>query len=88
MSEIKQEQPMEFDIDNLFQWTMKKNWKEVLNVCRNNPSACMAKLTKSEDTALHIAVSSFHADQIDANGQAKVVSDLVESLPPDQAVDT
>ncbi|XP_027119571.1 uncharacterized protein [Coffea arabica] len=87
MSEIKQEQPMEFDIDNLFEWTMKKNWKEVLNVCRNNPSACMAKLTKSEDTALHIAVSSFHADQIDANGQAKVVSDLVESLPPDQAVE-
>ncbi|XP_027165973.1 uncharacterized protein LOC113765935 [Coffea eugenioides] len=83
---MKQE-PMEFDIDNLFKWAMKKNWKEVLNVCKDNPSACMAKLTKSEDTALHIAVSSFHADQIDANGQAKVVSDLVESLPPDQAVE-
>ncbi|KAL3506394.1 hypothetical protein ACH5RR_031776 [Cinchona calisaya] len=85
--EKNKEEPQEFVIDDLFQYTMKKNWEEVVKICNNNPSACKAKLTKSEETALHIAVSSYHADQIDANKHADVIRQLVRRIPSDKAVE-
>ncbi|CDP11117.1 unnamed protein product [Coffea canephora] len=87
MRNNKQIEPQEFDVDELFQFTMKKNWKEVLRICKTYPSAaCNAKLTKSEETALHIAVSSYQVDEKGANALAAIIRQLVESLPAGQAV--
>ncbi|XP_027167049.1 uncharacterized protein LOC113767080 isoform X2 [Coffea eugenioides] len=67
---------------------MKKNWKEVLRICKSYPSAaCNAKLTKSEETALHIAVSSYHVGEKEAHALAATIGQLVESLPVGQAVE-
>lgn len=89
MSEINYEQPQEFDFDfnHLFHSCMEKNWSEVLRVYWNNPLACKAKLTTTEDTALHILVSLNYADITDANEHLECVCELVDSLPRDLAVE-
>lgn len=81
------EKPQESEIDYLFQCSMEKNWSEVLRLYQSDPKACEAKLTKSEETALHIAVASYHADQTDANEHAEVVRQMVDSIPEEKAVE-
>lgn len=44
------------EIESLFNYAMKGQWKEVLEVCKNNPRALETKVTKAEDSVLHIAV--------------------------------
>ena len=84
----KQIEPQKFDVDELFQFAMKKKWREVLRICKSHPSdACKAKLTKSEETALHIAVSSYHVGEKEANALAAIIRQLVELLPVGQAVE-
>ncbi|XP_071938234.1 uncharacterized protein [Coffea arabica] len=88
MRNDNQIEPQGFDEDELFQFTMKKNWKEVLRICKTYPSAaCEAKLTNSEETALHIAVSSYHVGEKEANALAAIIRQLVELLPVGQAVE-
>ncbi|XP_020552897.1 uncharacterized protein LOC105172057 [Sesamum indicum] len=50
----------EFSEDDLFELTMEKKWQEVAEIYQKHPIAHATKLTKSEETALHIAVSSYH----------------------------
>jgi hypothetical protein len=70
-----------FDDNKLFRSTMKKRWDEVLKAYRMYPNdAPTAMLTKSGETALHIAVSSHHSD-LDTEGIRK----LVEAISPEQA---
>ncbi|XP_014508252.1 ankyrin repeat-containing protein ITN1 [Vigna radiata var. radiata] len=44
------------EIESLFNYAMKGQWREVLEAYKNNPRALEAKVTKAEDTVLHIAV--------------------------------
>ncbi|XP_027164215.1 uncharacterized protein LOC113764496 isoform X2 [Coffea eugenioides] len=88
MRNNNQIEPQGFDVDELFQFTMAKNWMEVLRICKSHPSdACKAKLTKSEETVLHIAVSSYHVRERGANALADIIRQLVKSLPVGQAVE-
>lgn len=48
---------VEREVDNLFAHAMKGKWNEVSKIYETSREARRAKLTKSEDTALHIAVS-------------------------------
>ncbi|PON54441.1 Transmembrane protein [Parasponia andersonii] len=55
----------------LFNIAMKGEWEEVLRIYEQNPRAHEAKITRSGDTALHIAVSDCQKD---------VVEELVEHV--------
>ncbi|TKY72028.1 Ankyrin-1 protein [Spatholobus suberectus] len=46
----------EIDIEGLFNYAMKGQWKEALEAYNKNAGALEAKITKAEDTVLHIAV--------------------------------
>ena len=48
---------LEADVDSLFAHAMKGEWLKVSEIYEKSPEARKAKLTKSEDTALHIAVT-------------------------------
>ncbi|GMN25995.1 hypothetical protein TIFTF001_050398 [Ficus carica] len=50
------------EMDKLFHDTMKSQWKEVVGMYRKRPSAHDARITISEDTALHIAISDGKTD--------------------------
>ncbi|CAI9117741.1 OLC1v1019206C2 [Oldenlandia corymbosa var. corymbosa] len=84
MSKKNQEEdelPSEFNIDFLFERTMRQNWKVVLKVYQKHPyDAAKAKLTKSEETALHIAVSSYRKDQPNAKKLEGIVDQLLEII--------
>ncbi|KAK2991127.1 hypothetical protein RJ640_029420 [Escallonia rubra] len=57
--------------DDLFQSAMKGDWKAVVNIYKARPEVHKAKITKSGDTALHIAV---------LDGQEMKVHELVELI--------
>ena len=57
------------EIDELFVYAMKGQWEEVLQIYKQSREAQKAKITKSEDTALHVAVSV---------GQTATALELVE----------
>lgn len=52
----------------LFSNAMKSNWDEVIKIYKNHPQAHEAKITRSGDTAIHIAIS---------DGQELVAEELV-----------
>ncbi|XAR61163.1 hypothetical protein NMG60_11034791 [Bertholletia excelsa] len=58
----------------LFKCAMKGSWNEVKKIYRNHAEVRNAKITRSGDTALHIAVS---------DGKEEIVKDLVELIPKD-----
>ncbi|XP_059630065.1 uncharacterized protein LOC132273048 [Cornus florida] len=62
--------------DELFEIAMKGHWDKVVEVYQKSSKAQTAKLTKSEDTALHLAVSDGYTD---------IVVKLVDSIPVDEA---
>ncbi|XP_051124849.1 uncharacterized protein LOC127247155 [Andrographis paniculata] len=64
--------------DALFKLTMAKRWREVAEIYRRQPAAHTAKLTKSEETALHIAVSSYHSKHPSSSAHVEEMIDLVE----------
>ncbi|KAJ1395169.1 PGG domain [Sesbania bispinosa] len=47
---------VEVEIESLFNYAMKGQWRKVLEAYENNSRALEAKITKAEDTFLHIAV--------------------------------
>ncbi|CAB4291644.1 unnamed protein product [Prunus armeniaca] len=49
----------------LFQIAMKSEWKKVVRTYRLNPKAHKAKITRTGDTALHIAVSDRQEDHVE-----------------------
>lgn len=55
----------------LFKCAMKGEWNTVIRIYKNNPSVHVAKIIRSGDTALHIAVS---------NVQEDIVEQLVELI--------
>ena len=46
----------QIEVENLFGYALKGQWREVLEAYENNPGALEAKITRAEDTVLHIAV--------------------------------
>ncbi|XP_058723861.1 uncharacterized protein LOC131595521 [Vicia villosa] len=46
----------EIEFESLFNHAMRGQWKEVLELYEKNPEVLEAKITKAEDTVLHIAV--------------------------------
>ena len=56
---------------DLFKMAMKGEWDNVVEIYRTNAMAHTAKLTRSGDTALHIAVS---------DSQEGIVQELVECI--------
>ncbi|KAJ4723004.1 putative Ankyrin repeat-containing protein [Melia azedarach] len=61
----------EMEVNNLFESAMKGQWNKVVEAYEKNPMIQEAKITKSQDTALHIAV---------ADGQTHIVLKLVETM--------
>jgi len=59
------------EIESLFNYAMKGQWREVLEAYKNNPGALEAKVTKAEDTVLHIAVYV---------GQTNFLTTLLENI--------
>jgi ankyrin repeat protein len=54
------------DLKNeLFQMAMKGEWDKVVNIYKSDPRAHKVKITKSGDTALHIAVSDDKEDIVE-----------------------
>ncbi|KAJ9182436.1 hypothetical protein P3X46_006431 [Hevea brasiliensis] len=60
---------LEMEANGIFESAMKGRWDEVVEAYEKNSSFQKARITRSEDTALHVAVS---------NGQTAVVLKLVE----------
>ncbi|KAL2339092.1 hypothetical protein Fmac_013538 [Flemingia macrophylla] len=67
------------EIESLFNHAMKGQWREVLDAYKNNPRALEAKITKTEDTVLHIAVYE---------GQTNFLTTLLENIDEDGSVAT
>ncbi|KAK7363639.1 hypothetical protein VNO77_05789 [Canavalia gladiata] len=62
------------EIESLFNYAMKGQWREVLEAYKNNHRALEAKITKAEDTVLHIAVYM---------GQTNFLMTLLENITQD-----
>ncbi|GLT52330.1 hypothetical protein SLA2020_256780 [Shorea laevis] len=64
-----EEDNFKMEVDELFENAMKGRWDEVVGAVEKNPRAQEIKLTRSESTALHVAV---------LDGQTDIVLQLVE----------
>lgn len=62
------------EIESLFNYAMKGQWREVLDAYKNNPRALEAKVTKAEGTVLHMAVYV---------GQTNFLTTLLENINED-----
>ncbi|GMY16801.1 ankyrin repeat and protein kinase domain-containing protein 1 [Fagus crenata] len=71
IDQINPDPEMEYVKKNLFKIAMQGKWEKVVEIYRTNPMAHKAKLTRSGDTALHIAIS---------DGQEERVEELVGSI--------
>ncbi|GMY16792.1 ankyrin repeat and protein kinase domain-containing protein 1 [Fagus crenata] len=71
IDQINSNPEMEIVKKDLFEKAMQGKWEKVVEIYRTNPMAHKAKLTRSGDTALHIAVS---------DGQEERVEELVGSI--------
>ncbi|KAL2515069.1 uncharacterized protein Fot_29040 [Forsythia ovata] len=71
-------------LDSLFDVTMKKKWNKVEEAYKNYPWARSAKLTKSEETALHVAVSSYHSKRVSSYYENHIKG-MIKSIPEDDA---
>lgn len=85
MAQIK-ETPIEEEIslDDLFDLTMKKKWSQVETAYEQYPSTRIAKLTKSEETALHVAISSYHSE-LHSSDCEKHILGMIKSIPDNDA---
>ncbi|XP_022864475.1 uncharacterized protein LOC111384432, partial [Olea europaea var. sylvestris] len=74
----------EISLDDLFDLTMKKKWNKVETAYKQYPSTCRAKLTKSEETALHLAISSYHS-KLQKSDFEKQIEEMIKSIPEKDA---
>ena len=65
---------------DLFKLAMKGEWNSVVDFYEKNPMALKVKLTRSGDTALHIAVSDSQEDKV------QEVVEYISSQPERKAV--
>ncbi|XP_020548099.1 uncharacterized protein LOC105158734 isoform X2 [Sesamum indicum] len=75
----------EITLDYLFQLTMKKKWDEVVEVYRQQSWAQSAKLTHSEETALHVAVSSYQTESI--SPYESFIKEMIDCIPKGDVFD-
>lgn len=61
---------------HLFKITMKSQWKEVVQIYRQNSQVRKAKITRTGDTALHIAVSNGQEEHVEKLVQLVTVKEL------------
>ncbi|XP_034229895.1 uncharacterized protein LOC117638848 isoform X2 [Prunus dulcis] len=60
----------------LFKITMKSQWKEVVQIYSQNPQVRNARITRTGDTALHIAVSDSQEEHVEKLVQLVSVEEL------------
>ncbi|CAL9023681.1 unnamed protein product [Prunus brigantina] len=60
----------------LFKITMKSQWKEVVQIYRQNPQVREARITRTGDTALHIAVSDGQEEHVEKLVQLFTLKEL------------
>ncbi|KAK9933112.1 hypothetical protein M0R45_020320 [Rubus argutus] len=59
------------EFDSLFENAMKGQWEKVLEAYRKSISAQKAEITRTKETALHVAI---------ADGQTEIAIDLVDII--------
>ncbi|XP_075096937.1 uncharacterized protein LOC107790019 isoform X6 [Nicotiana tabacum] len=69
--------------DQLFEACMENRWTEVNRLYINDKFVQESKLTKSEDTVLHLAISSYHPHREDSSQQTHLdcIKDMVANIP-------
>ncbi|XP_060173879.1 uncharacterized protein LOC132604403 isoform X2 [Lycium barbarum] len=69
--------------DEIFNASMEKYWTKVQELYTKNKFVHKSKLTKSEDTALHLAISSYHPDQDDSlqHPHLNCIKKMIASIP-------
>ncbi|XP_060170978.1 uncharacterized protein LOC132601950 [Lycium barbarum] len=69
--------------DQIFQASMGNRWTEVQQLYINNEFVHESKLTKSEDTALHLAISSYHPDRYDSlqHPHLTCIKEMIDKIP-------
>ncbi|CAI9771172.1 unnamed protein product [Fraxinus pennsylvanica] len=72
----------EISLDDLFDLTMKKKWSQVETAYKRYPSTRRAKLTKSEETSLHVAISSYHSELHSSDCEKHIVG-MINSIGDD-----
>ncbi|KAL8048435.1 hypothetical protein ABFX02_07G065500 [Erythranthe guttata] len=65
--------------DDLYNLTMKGKWREVVDIYEKHPIAHETRLTKSEDTALHIAISTYNSRSKNSNHE-KLVEKMISHI--------
>ncbi|XP_060173855.1 uncharacterized protein LOC132604381 isoform X1 [Lycium barbarum] len=69
--------------DEIFQASMGNKWTKVQQLYINNEFVRESKLTKSEDTTLHLAISSYHQDRDDLlhHPHLTCIKEMIASIP-------
>ncbi|PHT32809.1 hypothetical protein CQW23_29146 [Capsicum baccatum] len=83
-SEIQpQPQEIEYLEDEIFNAAMENNWTQVQKLYMEKESLRTTKLTRSEDTALHLAISSYHPDRYTSlhHPHLLCIKDMITRIP-------
>ncbi|KAM3199480.1 hypothetical protein P3L10_031840 [Capsicum annuum] len=69
--------------DEIFNAAMANNWTKVQKLYMENESLRTTKLTRSEDTALHLAISSYHPDRYTSlhHPHLLCIKDMITRIP-------
>nr|GME05490.1 uncharacterized protein LOC109168328 [Ipomoea batatas] len=73
-------------INKMFDECMNKEWEKVLNTYSTHGFVRRAKLTKSEDTALHLAINCYHPKHR-SKDHLQCIKKMVTKIPDDEALD-
>ncbi|KAM3267310.1 hypothetical protein P3S67_032482 [Capsicum chacoense] len=67
--------------DEIFNAAMENEWNEVKELYMKYESLRTTKLTRSEDTALHLAISSYHPDRDTYLHHLLCIKDMITNIP-------
>ncbi|PHU01575.1 hypothetical protein BC332_31362 [Capsicum chinense] len=69
--------------DEIFNAAMENKWTKVKKLYMENESLRTTKLTRSEDTALHLAISSYHPDRYTSlhHPHLLCIKDMITNIP-------
>ncbi|XP_019172886.1 PREDICTED: uncharacterized protein LOC109168328 [Ipomoea nil] len=73
-------------INKMFDHCMNKEWKEVSSTYSTHGFVRRAKLTKSEDTALHLAINCYHPKHR-SKDHLQCIKEMVSKIPDDEVLD-